>query len=137
MARDPNERIGPGQFLETPDDIKALGVVIPQGFVVGTGTGQYYAHYNVHADGHTTVEWYKRGAGGGGDNPDPIDTTTAGPPATTVKAEWDKDAQTAATAAGRNVKSKYQGVFPEGHPRAGRAATITEYESGEIGRAHV
>jgi hypothetical protein len=92
MARDPNERRS-SSIIETATDVPSGAVLPPvvKQAGIGTGTGQYYGYRVIYANGRSEIEWYKRGSGGGPDQPDPVELRSEAPPAADVKDAWDKE----------------------------------------------
>ena len=93
MARDPNELKFPESWKDDPDDLKKLPPppgVNPAEWNVKIASGEYYANVKVYQNGRQVVEWYKRNAGGGPGQPDPVEARSEGV-VPTVKEEWDKE----------------------------------------------
>ncbi len=129
MARDPNQIRSEG-WLSTAQEFKDASVKVPDGIPAGELGTKWYAYFRTYSNGRRTVEWYKRGSGGGavgadGKPGDRIDRTTE-ETVPGIKSEWDKEEEKDAEQAGKKVKRKFRGT----DPATGRPATVTEYEDG-------
>jgi hypothetical protein len=90
--RDPNERRS-SSLIEKPGELPP-GIALPPAVKtagIGTATGQYYAYRVIYADGRSEIEWYKRGSGGGKEQPDPVEFRSEAPVAADIKEKWDKE----------------------------------------------
>ena len=92
-------------FIENDKDLTRrvpTGYKPPEGYVLGTGKGQYYAHVRAFENGQVVVQWFQRGSGTPGQKDDPVvnEQTLTNP---TLAAEWKEKEEKPSSATIREI----------------------------------